>query len=135
AAPTPSPAPTEASVSETSVATVPPAPLTEPVTLGVVREQWAAVLAALEGISRSSWLLVSVATVADFSGDVLTLTFANASDVAKFKHLLAGAGPSEDLRTAIKQVLGIRVKYLAKHDPAGGPSDSSGPSDGGPTGG
>ena len=97
---------------------MPPAPLTEPVTLGVVREQWAAVLAALEGISRSSWLLVSVATVADFSGDVLTLTFANASDVAKFKHLLAGAGPSEDLRTAIKQVLGIRVKYLAKHDPA-----------------
>jgi len=135
AAPTPSPAPTEASVSETSVATVPPAPPTEPVTLDVVRERWAAVLAALESISRSSWLLVSVATVADFSGDVLTLTFANASDVAKFKHLLAGAGPSEDLRTAIKQVLGIRVKYLAKHDPAGGPSDSSGPSDGGPTGG
>jgi DNA polymerase-3 subunit gamma/tau len=105
------------------------------VTLDVVRERWEAVLGALEGISRSSWLLVSVASVADFSGDVLTLTFANASDVAKFKHLLAGAGPSEDLRTAIKQVLGIRVKYLAKHDPAAGSTDSAGPSDEGPSGG
>lgn len=132
AVPTPAP---EASAPEASAPAAPPAPPTEPVTLDVVRERWEAVLGALEGISRSSWLLVSVASVADFSGDVLTLTFANASDVAKFKHLLAGAGPSEDLRTAIKQVLGIRVKYLAKHDPAAGSTDSAGPSDEGPSGG
>lgn len=110
------------------------APPTEPVTLDVVRERWADVLSALEGISRSSWLLVSVASVADFSGDVLTLTFTNASDVTKFKHLLAGAGPSEDLRTAIKQVLGIRVKYLAKHDP-GTTGGAAGNADDGPSGG
>lgn len=132
AVPTPAP---EASAPEASAPAAPPAPPTEPVTLDVVRERWEAVLGALEGISRSSWLLVSVASVADFSGDVLTLTFANASDVAKFKHLLAGAGPSEDLRTAIKQVLGIRVKYLAKHDPSAGSADSAGPSDEGPSGG
>ncbi len=134
-----SPAPASAPAASTpapeaNVPQTPAAPPTEPVTLDVVRERWAGVLGALEGISRSSWLLVSVASVADFSGDVLTLTFANASDVTKFKHLLAGAGPSEDLRTAIKQVLGIRVKYLAKHDPgtAGGATGNAGD---GPSGG
>ncbi|QPE04012.1 DNA polymerase III subunit gamma and tau [Microbacterium schleiferi] len=148
AATTPAPTPPAAAPAPAAVSTPAPAPEasapaaepvpeppTEPVTLDLVRERWAAVLAALEGISRSSWLLVSVATVADFSGDVLTLTFANASDVAKFKHLLAGAGPSEDLRTAIKRVLGIRVKYLAKHDPASGAPGSADPSDDGPGGG
>lgn len=124
---TPAPAP------EIDAPPTEPTPPTAPVTLEVVRERWSDVLTALEGISRSSWLLVSVATVADFSGDVLTLTFANASDVAKFKQLLAGAGPSEDLRTAIRQIFGIRVKYLAKHDP--GAADSAGPSDDGPSGG
>lgn len=138
AAPTPAvdtPAPAAAaSAPDVDVPTPAAAPPTEPVTLDVVRERWADVLGALEGISRSSWLLVSVASVADFSGDVLTLTFTNASDVTKFKHLLAGAGPSEDLRTAIKQVLGIRVKYLAKHDP-GTTGGAAGNADDGPSGG
>lgn len=128
AAPDATPAP---EAPPTRDAPTPPAS-TEPVTLDVMRERWPAILSVLEGISRTSWLLVTVANVADFSGDVLTLTFANASDVATFKQLRAGAGPSEDLRTAIKQVLGIRVKYLAKHV---APPDSSGPSGDGPRGG
>lgn len=128
AAPDATPAP---EAPPTRDAPTPPAS-TEPVTLDVMRERWPAILSVLEGISRTSWLLVTVANVADLSGDVLTLTFANASDVATFKQLRAGAGPSEDLRTAIKQVLGIRVKYLAKHV---APPDSSGPSGDGPRGG
>ncbi|GAA1699111.1 hypothetical protein GCM10009808_15820 [Microbacterium sediminicola] len=106
-----------------------------PITLAVVRDSWEAVMARLEGISRTSWLLVSGATVADFADQVLTLTFARAADVAKFKQLLAGAGPSEDLRTAIKSVLGIRVKYIARHDGGdggpGGGSDTAGSGPGG----
>jgi DNA polymerase-3 subunit gamma/tau len=46
--------------------------------------------------------------------------------VAKFKKLSAGSGPSEDLRQAIVAVLGIRVKYLAKHDSDVGPASGSG---------
>jgi len=68
---------------------------------------------------------------------VLTLSFQSQTDVAKFKKLSAGAGPSEDLRQAIMAVLGIRVKYLAKHDsepgsagPTGSPTPAPSP---GPT--
>jgi DNA polymerase-3 subunit gamma/tau len=53
-----------------------------------------------------------------FTDDVLTLSFRSPADVASFKKLAAGKGPSEDLRGAIQQVLGIRVKYVAKHDPS-----------------
>lgn len=87
-----------------------------PITLPQLRAAWPEVLGRLEKISRSSWLLAAAAQPVQLSGDVLTLTFQSQSDVAKFKQLSAGAGPSEDLRTAIQAVLGIRVKYIAKHD-------------------
>lgn len=81
-----------------------------------MRDAWPEVLGRLEGTSRSSWLLASGARVVELDGDILTLAFQSQSDVARFKKLSAGAGPSEDLRQAILAVLGIRVKYLAKHD-------------------
>ncbi|MEV8370383.1 DNA polymerase III subunit gamma and tau [Microbacterium sp. NPDC064584] len=96
------------------------APPSGPVTLQHMRDSWPEVLGRLEAASRSSWLLASNARVVDLDGDVLTLAFQSQSDVAKFKKLAAGSGPSEDLRQAILAVLGIRVKYLAKHD--GGPA-------------
>ena len=65
-------------------------------------------LGRLESTSRSSWLIASGARVAELEDDVLTLSFQSQSDVAKFKQLSAGAGPSEDLRQAILAVLGIR---------------------------
>ncbi|HWT33204.1 MAG TPA: DNA polymerase III subunit gamma and tau, partial [Microbacterium sp.] len=96
-----------------------PAP-SGPVDLDRMRAAWPQVLTALETISRPSWMLVVAATVASLDGDVLTLTFASASDVAKFKQ--RPGGPSEDLRQAIEQVLGLRVKYIARQDgPGGGP--------------
>ncbi len=98
----------------------PPAP-SGPITLQHMRDAWPEVLGSLETTSRSSWLLASGARVVDLDGDVLTLAFQSQSDVAKFKKLSAGAGPSEDLRQAILAVLGIRVKYLAKHDGERGP--------------
>ena len=87
-----------------------------PVTFPRMRDAWPEVLGELEGISRASWLVASNARVTALDGDVLTLSFQSQSDVASFKQRSAGAGPSEDLRTAIQRVLGLRVKYIAKHD-------------------
>ncbi|KQZ83156.1 DNA polymerase III subunit gamma/tau [Microbacterium sp. Root166] len=97
------------------------APQPGPITVDRMRDAWPEVLARLEDISRTSWLLASTADVAGLDGDVLTLAFSSQADVAKFKQRAAGGGPSEDLRQAILAVLGFRVKYLAKHE--GGPAD------------
>jgi DNA polymerase-3 subunit gamma/tau len=99
-----------------------------PVTVDLMRDAWAEVLKRLETLSRSSWLVATTARVAGLEGDVLTLSFQSQADVTKFKQRSAGSGPSEDLRTAIQAVLGIRVKYLARHD--GDREDDHG--DGGP---
>ncbi|WP_188241629.1 DNA polymerase III subunit gamma and tau [Microbacterium thalassium] len=104
-----------APTSAVPAASVPAAPA-GPVTAQRMRDAWPEVLAKLEDISRTSWLLASNAEVAGLDDDVLTLSFSSQSDVAKFKQRVAGGGPSEDLRQAIVAVLGIRVKYLAKHD-------------------
>ncbi|MBZ4487985.1 DNA polymerase III subunit gamma and tau [Microbacterium sp. cx-55] len=87
-----------------------------PITTQRMRDAWPEVLARLETISRSSWLIATVARVAALDGDILTLTFQSQGDVAAFKKRTAGSGPSEDLRQAIQGVLGIRVKYIARHD-------------------
>jgi DNA polymerase-3 subunit gamma/tau len=92
-----------------------------------MRDAWPEVLGRLETISRPSWLIATVARVAALEGDILTLTFQSQGDVAAFKKRTAGSGPSEDLRQAIQGVLGIRVKYIARHD-----SDEPG-GDGGPS--
>ncbi|QAY58805.1 DNA polymerase III subunit gamma and tau [Microbacterium protaetiae] len=137
--PTPTPAPVAAPAAE-RVGTTPPAQRVDttppaqrvdttpaapepdaPVTLDRVQAAWPDILARLESVSRSSWLVATTATVAGFADDVLTLNFASAADVGKFKKLQAGAGPSEDLRQAIQAVLGIRVKYIARHG-GGAPS-------------
>lgn len=100
------------------------------VTLAQMRDSWPEVLQRLESISRTSWMIASVASPVAFSETgVLTLSFQSHSDVLQFKKLNAGKGPSEDLRSAILGVLGVRVKYVARHDsdPGGGPAP------GGPT--
>ncbi len=86
-----------------------------------MKDVWPEVLQRLEAINRASWLVASDARVLAFEGDVLTLGFQSQADVAAFKKLNAGAGPSEDLRAAIIDVLGVRVKYLARHDRAAAP--------------
>ncbi|MCR2816428.1 DNA polymerase III subunit gamma and tau, partial [Microbacterium sp. zg.Y843] len=87
-----------------------------PITFAHVRDAWPEILKRLEGVSRTSWLVATVARVAAFDDDVLTLAFQSQADVTAFKKLQAGQGPSEDLRGVIQQVLGIRVKYIARHD-------------------
>ncbi|MEZ3162091.1 DNA polymerase III subunit gamma and tau [Microbacterium sp. BWT-B31] len=92
-----------------------PAAPAEPVTLERLRAAWPAVLTRVEGISRTSWMVASAAVVADLADDVLTVSFPSVSDLEKFKK--RPGGPSEDLRTAILDTLGLRVRYIAKHEP------------------
>jgi DNA polymerase-3 subunit gamma/tau len=95
-----------------------------------IEQAWPTILQRLEAVDRGSWLVAAAATVQAFRDDVLTLGFASASDVAKFKKLQAGRGPSEDLRQAIQAELGVRVKYIARHSGHGGPGEQGGGSGG-----
>lgn len=110
-----------------------PAPIPAgPVTLDRVREAWPQILDRLEPISRSSWMLATIARAVGYTpDDVLVLAFRSPGDVAAFKKLAAGKGPSADLRAAIAAVLGVQVKFIARHEPdrpaADGPPDPGGP--------
>ncbi|MCD1269454.1 DNA polymerase III subunit gamma and tau [Microbacterium sp. MEC084] len=96
----------------------PPVP-SGPLTLEGITAAWEQVLERLQGISRTSWLVVSGARVVDVRpDDVLVLGFPNEGDLGKFKTRTPQGGVSEDLRTAILGVLGVRVKYLAHLDAA-----------------
>lgn len=135
AAPTaPSAAPAEQRPTAPAAAPTPaaaPAPVPAgPVTLERMKDAWPQVLGRLEDVSRSSWMLASGARLLGLDDDVLTLGFGSQTDVVKFKHLAAGKGPSEDLRQAILAELGIRVKYIARHDSGGGSGGPAAP--GGP---
>ncbi|MBM7827415.1 DNA polymerase III subunit gamma and tau [Microbacterium aurum] len=115
----------------------PPPPVVPagPITLAHVRDAWPEILQRLEPISRASWMIATVSTPVAFADDVLTLSFQSQADVAAFKKLAGGKGPSEDLRGAIRDVLGVRVKYVARHDSDGAiPPDapSTGRDSGGP---
>ncbi|KJQ55372.1 DNA polymerase III subunit gamma and tau [Microbacterium sp. SA39] len=92
------------------------------VTLASILASWPAVLTRLEGISRTSWLLATAVQPLAFvtESDVLTLGFTSQHDVAKFKGTTPGAGPSDHLRTAIEQELGVRVKYIPAPMPSVG---------------
>ncbi|SFI19669.1 MULTISPECIES: DNA polymerase III subunit gamma and tau [Microbacterium] len=111
-----------------------PAPVpTGPITFEQIRDAWPEILNRLEPVSRSSWMIATAARPVAYSdAGVLTLSFQSQADVTAFKKLNAGQGPSEDLRGAIHSVLGVRVKYVAKHDsdptppPSGGPGGGSG---------
>ncbi|MBO0979921.1 DNA polymerase III subunit gamma and tau [Microbacterium sp. SD291] len=98
-----------------------PAP-SGPVTFDRVSASWPAVLKRLETISRMSWLLATAVQPLGYDTDteVLTLGFTSQHDVAKFKGTTPGSGPSDHLRSAIEQELGVRVKYLPAPMPTGG---------------
>nr|WP_259392890.1 DNA polymerase III subunit gamma and tau [Microbacterium halimionae] len=106
----------------------PAAPLASgPVSFTRLRDAWPEVLVRLESISRSSWMIAIGARAVALNDDVLTLAFPSQSDVEKFKQRSAGGGPSEDLRQAILSIVGVRVKYIAKHESDLGPDSSGGP--------
>jgi DNA polymerase-3 subunit gamma/tau len=111
----------------TTVAPVPtPSPAAiGPVTLQQIRDAWPEILEAVKAAKMNAWLVVFTARVLELRGeDVLVMSFPSQSDVDSFKQQQpTGKGVSEYLRAAIIDVLGLRVKFVARADAA--PSDSS----------
>ena len=79
-----------------------------------LRDAWPEVLEVVEKAKRSAWMVVFTAHVLDLRGDVLYLSFASERDAESFKKPAAGDSVSELLRRAIIDVLGIRVKFVAR---------------------
>ncbi|MGO3250910.1 MAG: DNA polymerase III subunit gamma and tau [Microbacterium gubbeenense] len=93
----------------------------EPLTLASLQRDWPQILASLEQSSRSSWLTLQSASAVHVADDVVGLVFTNQTDLGQFKtRATDGSGVSADLRTAIAEVTGFTVKFLAKHVPAAG---------------
>jgi DNA polymerase-3 subunit gamma/tau len=88
-----------------------PAP-TAKLTQQAFMSSWPDVLSKLATISRSAWQVVLPQKPIAFDGEVIDILFANDADKEIFR---AGGpnSPSEVLRRAIFEVLGIRVKYRA----------------------
>ncbi|WP_247597302.1 DNA polymerase III subunit gamma and tau [Leifsonia sp. PS1209] len=101
-----------------------------PVTTQQVKDAWPQILDAVQRAKRSAWMVVFTAQVRSLNDDVLTLSFPSDNDVASFKQQQGTdtKGVSEYLRQAIVDILGIRVKFIARADGAqsGGPGPSGG---------
>jgi len=98
-----------------------PTPAT-PVTLQQIRDAWPEILEIVRDAKRSAWMALSASTPRAYEGDVLTVAFATEADVASFKQPQGpGESVSEQLRSAIHRVLGVRVKFLTRHEV--GPDD------------
>jgi DNA polymerase-3 subunit gamma/tau len=126
---------------DASPAAVPPAPVQAadpapvpapvrvgPLTLQQVRDAWPEILDRVEKTKRSSWMVVFASQARALNGDVLTVAFQSETDATRFKEQLQGAGESvsEHLRRAILDVLGIRVKFIARVE-SGGPVEDLAP--------
>ncbi len=89
----------------------------------------------MQGIKRSSWMVVYTSTprAYDSANEVLTLSFPSDNDVQSFRQAQgAGDSVSEHLRQAILKVLGVRVKFIARVEGAA-PAASRGPAASGST--
>ena len=96
-----------------------PEPQTTPVSLSQVRDAWPEILEIVKNAKRTAWMSLQTAAPRAFENDVLTVAFATDADVAKFKQPHGpGESVSELLRGAIHEVLGVRVKFLTRHDGA-----------------
>ncbi|MCU1425570.1 MAG: polymerase subunit gamma and tau, partial [Microbacteriaceae bacterium] len=105
----------------TNVPVAPPQaePPTAPVTLQHLKDAWPEVLEIVQKASMNAWTVVFTAQVRALDGDILRLAFTNQTDYTTFRELNpAGEGVSSILRSAIIDVLGMRVKFIATVAPA-----------------
>ncbi|WIB25471.1 DNA polymerase III subunit gamma and tau [Curtobacterium sp. MCSS17_015] len=124
------PAAGQASPSSTGVGTVigdePAVRPVTPVGLQQMRDTWPQIVEHVQRAKRSAWAVVATAQVTALKDDVLTLTFPSQQDVASFKEMSdPNTSVSEHLRTAITDVLGFRVKFVAR-GPGGGVAPGGG---------
>jgi DNA polymerase-3 subunit gamma/tau len=116
--------PSEATAVETSALGTPASATSAPrtpigeVTTQQVKDAWPQVLDAVQKAKLSAWMVVFTAQVRSFKDDVLTLSFPSDNDVSSFRQAGPGQGVSEYLRQAIVDVLGVRVKFVARADVA-----------------
>jgi DNA polymerase-3 subunit gamma/tau len=88
-----------------------------PVTIQQIRDAWPEILEIVKNSKRNAWMALATSTPRVFVDDVLTVVFATEADVASFKQPQSpGESVSEHLRGAIHDVLGVRVKFLARHE-------------------
>ncbi|NEM92170.1 DNA polymerase III subunit gamma and tau [Galbitalea soli] len=114
APPAESAVPAESAPPAASAAPVAPA-ADGPVTLQQMRDAWPEILESVKRARRSAWMVVFTSQARALQGDVLTVTFPSENDVANFKQTVtSGEGVSETLRKAIVEVLGLRVKFIAR---------------------
>jgi DNA polymerase-3 subunit gamma/tau len=120
AEPDPSRNPTSADDAPAEHRTPPDVPVeTEaaPVTLQQIRDAWPEILEIVKTAKRTAWMALAASTPRAYAGDVLTVAFSTEADVVSFKQPQSpGESVSEQLRRAIHQVLGVRVKFLARHE-------------------
>ncbi|MGB3908878.1 MAG: DNA polymerase III subunit gamma and tau [Pseudolysinimonas sp.] len=108
-----------ASGQPTRPAKQPPVQPPAPVTLQQIKDAWPEILEIVKGSKRNAWMALAASTPRGYTGDVLTVAFATEADVASFKQPQGpGESVSEHLRGAIHEVLGVRVKFLARHEAA-----------------
>ena len=116
-------APEPTSVSEPAASAPEPAAAgpAKPVVAGDIsldqfKNAWPQVLEVVQKAKMSAWTVVYTSQVRALEGDVLTLTFVSQNDVDSFKQQQQGPGDSvsEYLRKAIVEVLGLRVKFIAR---------------------
>ncbi|MUN06065.1 DNA polymerase III subunit gamma and tau [Agromyces luteolus] len=109
-----------------------------PVTVEQMRDAWPEVLSSLQRTKRSAWMVAFTAQVLDYrDDDVLVLGFPSESDMGSFRSGPPGQSVGDLLRAAIAEVLGVRVKFLARVVSAGGGADrgpAAPPSAGSPAG-
>lgn len=90
-----------------------------PVSFEQLANAWPQVLEAVEKVKRTAWTVVVTARPMGLKDDVLALAFPSETDAAGFRERKApGDSVSEILRGAIADVLGIRVKFIARVDAA-----------------
>jgi DNA polymerase-3 subunit gamma/tau len=107
AAPTSTPATTSQQVTSSQ-----PVVQAAPVTWDSFQAAWPDIKTKLAEISRSAWQVVLPQTPVGFDGEILDIAFSNEHDKTVFKDG-GTSSPSEQLRKAIYEVLGVRVKYRA----------------------
>ena len=87
-----------------------PAPLAE-ISASYFKANWQIILDQLAKQSRSAWAVAFTSKVIDYDNEVLTLLFQSQKDVEAFKN---AGGAAEVLRSVIRELAGVSVKYRAK---------------------
>jgi DNA polymerase-3 subunit gamma/tau len=95
-------------------------PVAEAKTVSIqqMRDSWPEILEVVHKAKLNAWMVVYTSEARALDGDILTVTFPSETDVANFKQPQGAAeGVSEYLRNAIVEVIGLRVKFIAKVEP------------------